>query len=149
MGVGVTRLGVSDKFIDFLKKVCITPIVEAKVYYLICLVEGMPIGYSCLRDIVQNEIAHMHLHIWDEAHRRRGYGSNLFALSAIEFYRLFNLKMIICEPLSSNSGANSLLRKIGFKLWRTYHCASSEISLVGEVNSYIVDPETAARFLEI
>lgn len=149
MGLDLTKLGSSEKFIEFLKKVCSTPIAETKIYYLIWQVGGEPIGYSCLRDITHNEIAHMHLHIWNRGNRQRGYGAKLFALSVIEFYRLFNLKMILCEPLVSNPSPNNLLKKIGFNLWRTYRCASSEISLVGEVNSYIVDPETAARFLEI
>ena len=119
-----------------------------KNYYLIWLVDNTPLGYSCVRDIVHNEIAHIHLHIWNQANRNQGYGAKLFALSVNEFYRLFDFKILLCEPLVSNKGPNKLLNKIGFKLWRTYFCVSSEISLPGKVNSYIIDIETVHRFLE-
>lgn len=41
-----------------------------------------------------------------------------------------------------------MLEKIGFKKWKTYLSTSSELSLTCELNSYIIDPNVAAHFLD-
>ena len=148
LGVDLSKFGSRESFAQMLEQVCETPIEQAKLYYCVWLVDEKPMGYACLRDIVHHKIAHMHLHIWDKINRGKSLGGSLFALSAVEFYRLFNLKMILCEPMASNPAPNRLLKKIGFEKWRTYYCASSEVSLPGDVNSYLIEAEVAAEFLK-
>lgn len=108
----------------------------------------MPVGYNALKDILKNEIGHIYLHMWDTAYRGKGYGAKLFCMAALEFYKLFNLKMMLCEPRSSNPVPNRMLSKIGFKKWKTYLSTSSELSLTCELNSYIIDPVIATHSLE-
>ena len=62
----------------------------------------------------------MHLHMWNAEYRGKGYGAKLFCMAALEFYTMFNLKMILCEPRSSNPMPNKMLANIGFKKWKQF-----------------------------
>jgi RimJ/RimL family protein N-acetyltransferase len=68
-------------------------------------------------------------------------------LSALDFYERFSLKRIICEPKADNPMANRLLQKIGFPLVLTRVAASSELSVVCELNRYEIPREIAERYL--
>jgi len=68
-------------------------------------------------------------------------------LSALDFYERFNLKRIICEPKADNPMANRMLKKIGFPLILTHVAASSEISVVCELNRYEILRDIAERYL--
>lgn len=147
MGVAKTKLISEIEFTQSLETVFHTPLEKARSHYMIWLIDDKPVGYNALKDIVRNEIAHMHLHMWNADYRRKGYGAKLFCMAAVEFYRMFHLKMILCEPRSSNPMPNKMLTKIGFKKWKTYMSTSSELSETCEVNSYIIDLATATSFL--
>lgn len=147
MGADKTKLNSQTEFTNSLKTVCNTPLDKAKSYYMTWLIDDKPIGYNALKDIAKNEIAHMHLHMWNAEYRGKGYGAKLFCMAALEFYSIFNLKMILCEPRSSNPIPNKMLEKIGFKKWKTYLSTSSELSLTCELNSYIIDHNVATHFL--
>ncbi len=147
IGVDRTKLNSQIEFANSLQVVCNTPLDKAKSYYMAWLIDDKPIGYNALKDIVKDEIASMHLHMWNTEYRGKGYGAKLFCMAAVEFYSMFNLKMILCEPRSSNPMPNKMLAKIGFKKWRTYHSTSSELSLTCELNSYIIDHNIATNFL--
>jgi len=121
---------------------------RATTYYSIWLLNGDPIGHSSLKDIVFEETGSQHLHIWKTLERGKGYGATLFCLSTLEFYRRFRLKKIVCEPRAENRLPNQMLRRIGFSLLGSRVAASSDISTVGELNTYAIDLETAERFLE-
>src|SRR5262249_28513680 len=100
---------------------------------------------SSLKDIVPGESGSMHLHMWSADLRGRGYGPRLFCLSALDFYQRFNLKRIICEPKADNLMANRMLQKLGFPLLVTHIAASSELSVVCELNPYVILREIANR----
>ncbi len=147
MGADKNKLSSRTEFTNFLQTICHSPLEKVKSYYMTWLIDNKPVGYNVVRDILKNEIANIHLHMWDAEYRGKGYGAKLFCMAALEFYKIFNLKIILCEPRSSNPMPNKMLTKIGFKKWKTYLSTSSELSLTCELNSYIVDPETAAAFL--
>jgi RimJ/RimL family protein N-acetyltransferase len=147
MGVDKTKFVSQTEFTNSLQAICNAPLDKVKSYYLIWLIDNKPIGYNALKDILKDEIANMHLHMWNAEYRGKGYGAKLFCMAALEFYSMFNLKMILCEPRSSNPMPNKMLAKIGFKKWKTYLSTSSELSLTCELNSYIIDAEIAANFL--
>lgn len=147
IGADKSKFSSPTEFAQSLKTACHTPLAQSKVYYLVWLIDNQPIGYNALKDIATNEIAHMHLHMWNADYRGKGYGAKLFCMAALEFYNLFNLKMILCEPHSSNPMPNRMLSKIGFKKWKTYISTSSELALTCELNSYIIDPKIATRLL--
>ncbi len=147
MGADKTKLNSQIEFSNQLQTMCNAALEKTKSYYMIWLIDNKPIGYNALKDIQKDEIAHMHLHMWNSEYRGKGYGAKLFCMAALEFYNMFNLKMILCEPRSSNPMPNRMLTKIGFKKWRTYLSTSSELSLTCELNSYIIDPIIATHFL--
>lgn len=148
MGADKTKLSSQIEFASSLQTICNTPLDKAKSYYMVWLIDDKPVGYNALKDILKNEIGHIHLHMWNAEYRGKGYGAKLFCMAALEFYKMFNLKMMLCEPRSSNPIPNKMLCRIGFKKWKTYLSTSSELSLTCELNSYIVDPVIAAHFLE-
>ena len=111
-----------------------------------CL-DGTAIGHSSLKDIVPGDFGSMHLHMWRADLRGKGYGPRLFCLSTLNFYERFNLKRIICEPKADNPMANRMLTKIGFPLILTHVAASSEISVVCQLNRYEILRDVAERYL--
>ena len=147
MGADKTKLTSEKEFFSALQTICNTPLEQAKAYYMIWLIDNKAVGYNALKDILKDEIAHMHLHMWDAAYRGKGYGAKLFCMAACEFYNLFGLKTILCEPRTSNPIPNRMLTKIGFKKWKTYLSTSSELSLTCELNSYVIDHKIANNFL--
>jgi RimJ/RimL family protein N-acetyltransferase len=124
------------------------PEAERKGFALIWEIDGEPIGFSSLKNIERGKRGEMHLHMWKAAARGKGYGGKLFCLSALDFYERFALQEIVCEPKASNPMPNGMLRKVGFPLVKTYTGASSELSLVCELNSYLVTKEIAARYAQ-
>ena len=69
-------------------------------------------------------------------------------MSALDFYQRFSLKRIICEPKADNPMANCMLKKIGFPLVLTHVAASSEISVVCELNRYEILRDVTERYLD-
>lgn len=148
MGVDKSKLISKDEYNRSLLQICNTPIETTTSFYLIWLIDNIPVGHNALKDILRNEIAHMHLHMWNENYRGQGLGSRLFCMCSLEFFRLFNLKTILCEPSEKNIMPNKALTKIGYKKWKTYYSKSSELSLATNLNSYVIDKETSALFLK-
>ena len=147
VGADKTKFSTADNMHQSLKEISETPLAQAKTFYMTWLVDNKPIGYSALKDIAQSEIACIHLHMWSTEHQGKGYGGKLFCQSAVQFYDLFKPKLILCEPKATNPMPNKMLTKVGFKKWRTYFSASSEIALPSDLNSYLIDLKTATDFL--
>jgi hypothetical protein len=105
------------------------------------------VGYNALKNIRRGKIADMHLHMWDTQFRGKGFGQKLFCMSAMKFFELFEVKIILCEPKSTNEMPNRMLQKIGYEQWKSYMAQSSELTFVEKINSYMVDRETTTRFL--
>ena len=148
MGVDKNKCSSKEELMQSLLEIYHTPLAQTKFFYMIWLVNDQAIGHSALKEIHHGEIANMHLHMWTTEHRGKGYGGKLFCLSALEFYRLFNLKLILCEPRATNPMPNNMLSKVGFRKWKTYVAASSELALPCELNSYIIDSEIATNFVD-
>jgi RimJ/RimL family protein N-acetyltransferase len=89
----------------------------------------------------------MHLHMWEEGMRGKGYGATLFCLATLDFFERFRLRRIVCEPSRRNPLPNAMLRRIGFSLSGTRVGRSSELSAVTELNTYEIDREVAERWL--
>jgi hypothetical protein len=148
MGADKTKFPARQQFDEYLHDLCHTPLKKIKTLYMIWLINGNPVGYSALKDITKNKIGAMHLHMWNAENRGKGYGAKLFCMSALQFYEIFKFKLMLCEPKATNPAPNSMLTKIGFKKWKTSLSASSDVSVVCENNSYIIDKKTALSFLE-
>ncbi|MQR02591.1 GNAT family N-acetyltransferase [Glaciimonas soli] len=147
MGSDKTKLPNATQFQTDLQHIYDTPDQEAKTFYSIWLVNNQAIGFSSLKNIAYGESGEMHLHIWNGDFRGKGYGPRLFCLSVLDFYKRFKLKKLKCEPRASNPLPNRMLQKIGFPLIDSFVGASSEISLVVELNRYDLPIGIAERYL--
>ena len=147
MGLDISRVPSATQMrSDLNTMICAAP-ERLSSFVLAWCIDGTAIGHSSLKDIVPGDCGSMHLHMWRADLRGKGYGPRLFCLSALDFYERFNLKRIICEPKADNPMANRMLKKIGFPLILTHTAASSEISVVCELNRYEILRGVAERYL--
>jgi RimJ/RimL family protein N-acetyltransferase len=147
MGRAIDRVPSASRLRSDLEIMIATPLDQLRSFVLAWCVDGKTIGHSSLKDIVPGEFGSMHLHMWRADLRGKGYGPRLFCLSALDFYERFNLRCIICEPKADNPMANRMLKKIGFPLVLTHVAASSELSVVCELNRYEILRDVAERYL--
>jgi RimJ/RimL family protein N-acetyltransferase len=145
MGLDVDRVPSAAQMRSELNAMVHAPQISS--FVLAWCVDGTAIGHSSLKNIIIGDSGNMHLHMWRADLRGKGYGARLFCLSALDFYERFNLKRIICEPKADNPLANRMLKKIGFPLILTHVAASSEISVVCELNRYDIRRDTAEGYL--
>ena len=147
MGLDINRVPSATQLYSDLKAMIATPLDRLSSFVLAWCVDGKAIGHSSLKDILPGDFGRMHLHMWRADMRGKGYGPHLFCLSALDFYDRFNLKRIICEPKADNPMANHMLTKIGFPLILTHVAASSELSVVCELNRYEILRDVAKHYL--
>jgi RimJ/RimL family protein N-acetyltransferase len=146
MGLATDRVPSATQLRSDLEKMIATPVDRLRSFVLAWCVDGKTIGHSSLKDIVPGDAGSIHLHMWRADLRGKGYGPRLFCLSALDFYQRFNLKRIICEPKAENPMANRMLQKIGFPIVLTHVAASSELSVVCELNRYEIRRDIAERY---
>jgi RimJ/RimL family protein N-acetyltransferase len=147
MGLDRNRVLPATQLRSDLNKMIATPPDRLSSFVLAWCVDGETIGHSSLKDIIAGDVGSMHLHMWRGDLRGKGYGPRLFCLSALDFYDRFNLKRMICEPKADNPMANRMLKKVGFPLVLTHIAASSELSVVCELNRYAIVRDVAERYL--
>jgi RimJ/RimL family protein N-acetyltransferase len=147
MGLAIDRVPSAAQLRSDLEAMIAAPVDQLRSFILAWCVDGKTIGHSSLKDIVPGEFGSTHLHMWRADLRGRGYGARLFCLSALDFYERFSLKRIICEPKADNPMANRMLKKIGFPLVLTHVAASSELSVVCELNRYEILRDIVERYL--
>ncbi|HUR24867.1 MAG TPA: GNAT family N-acetyltransferase [Candidatus Thermoplasmatota archaeon] len=115
--------------------------------YFAWVVDGLPVGFSSLKNLRPGEGADLHLHMWSAAHRGQGHGAILFCLTVQEAFERFRLRQAFCEPKATNPMPNRLLTKVGFPLIATYVGASSELSRTTQLNRYDIRSEVADAYL--
>jgi GNAT superfamily N-acetyltransferase len=146
MGLAIDRVPSATRLRSDLEAMIAAPLDRLRSFVLAWCVDGKAIGHSSLKDIVPGDFGSIHLHMWRADLRGKGYGARLFCLSALDFYERFNLRRIICEPKADNPMANRMLKKIGFPLVLTHVAASSELSVVCELNRYEIRRDVAQRY---
>jgi RimJ/RimL family protein N-acetyltransferase len=146
MGLAIERVPSASRLRSDLEAMIAAPPDRLRSFVLAWCLDGNAIGHSSLKDIVPGDFGSIHLHMWRADLRGKGYGPRLFCLSALDFYERFNLKRIICEPKADNPMANRMLAKIGFPLSLTHVAASSELSIVCELNRYEILRDVAERY---
>ena len=146
MGLAIDRVPSPTRLRSDLEAMIAAPLDRLRSFVLAWCVDGKAVGHSSLKDIVPGDFGSIHLHMWRPDLRGKGYGPRLFCLSALDFYERFNLKRIICEPKADNPMANRMLKKIGFPLVLTRVAASSELSVICELNRYEILRNVAERY---
>ena len=147
MGLAIDKVPSVTHMRSDLEAMIATPVDRLRSFVLAWCIDGKTIGHSSLKDIEPGEVGNMHLHMWRTDLRGKGYGPRLFCLSALDFYERFKLQRIICEPKADNPMANRMLQKIGFPLVLTHVAASSELSVVCELNRYEILHDVAERYV--
>jgi RimJ/RimL family protein N-acetyltransferase len=147
LGVAIDCLPTADRIRSDLEAMLAAPDEAVGNFVLAWCIDGEAIGHSSLKDIVRGEFGSIHLHMWRADLRGKGHGAHLFCLAAVDFYKRFNLKRIVCEPKADNPSPNRLLQRIGFPLVSTRIGRSSELSTICNLNCYDIVREIAEQYL--
>jgi RimJ/RimL family protein N-acetyltransferase len=147
LGVAIDRLPPADRMRSDLEAMLAAPGDSVRSFVLAWCINGEAIGHSSLKDIVPAESGSIHLHMWRADLRGKGHGGHLFCLAAVDFYKRFKLKRIVCEPKADNLPPNRLLQQIGFPLISTRIGRSSELSAICKLNRYDIVREIAEAYL--
>ena len=136
MGADKTKLPERSVWIKNLIAEYHKPITEKTYYYIIWLVDNLPVGHSNVNNISFGASSTMHLHLWNTKQRKQGLGLHFLKLTIPQYFQQLQLKQLICEPYSKNIAPNKTLQKIGFKFIQTYETIPGPISFKQKVNRY-------------
>jgi RimJ/RimL family protein N-acetyltransferase len=114
LGVDRELLPEPDAWKSFHERDYERPLTERENYALLWELDGQAVGFSSLDHIVFGEEAFMHLHIVEQSWRHRGLGANFVKLSASNYFEVFDLKYLYCEPNALNVAPNRTLQRAGF-----------------------------------
>jgi len=140
MKLDLTKRPSGSQEIEDIRKNSATPDEQKAWLRLIWEVDGQPVGMTTLRNIKFGDQADLHAHMFSTSNRNQGLGTQFFVRSVIKFSQRFQLKLIICEPASTNPAPNKVLQSLGLKVVKTYRTSPSSASWEHEVNRYEVDP---------
>jgi RimJ/RimL family protein N-acetyltransferase len=96
-----------------------------------CLVwefENRVVGFSSADRITFGNEGFMHLHILDEEQRGQGLGARFVQLSAAEYFRVYRLQRLFCEPNAFNVAPNRTLQRAGFTYLFSHHCTPGPLN---------------------
>ena len=136
MGADKSKLPKREDWIKKLKSELIKPYKNKEFYYIIWLLDNQAIGHSNINNIDFGESATMHLHLWNYAKRKNGFGLDFLRLTIPYYFRNFELETLICEPYTENIAPNEVLKKLNFELVRTYDTTPGWINFHQTVNRY-------------
>lgn len=136
MGADYSKLPKREEWIASLIDQFQKPVTQQKYYYIIWMVDQIPIGHSNINYILYGESALMHLHVWDLKHRQKGMGLTFLRQSIPYYFEKFKLKQLNCEPYAFNPAPNKTLRKLGFEFIRQYETKPGPINVLQMVNRY-------------
>ena len=120
MGVDLSKIPNRDQWREMLMEQLNQPYEEKSSYCIIWEVDGKAVGHSNINKIIFGEEAYMHLHIWYDDVRKKGFGTSFIKLTIPWFFEKYRLKMLYCEPYALNAAPNKILEKIGFKFLKEY-----------------------------
>lgn len=147
MGAESSKLPSFSNWTTRLEQELALPIPEKTYYYIIWLKNNLPIGHSNINEIKLGEEAYMHLHLWASDLRQKGLGNELMKLTIHEYFKLFALKRLYCQPKSDNPAPNKTLRKLGFDYIESIDCRPGWINFYQTVNKYVLTLEKAETLL--
>ena len=120
MGVDLTKLPDESAWRNMLMEQLSQPYEEKKSYCVIWLEGDKPVGHSNINKIQFGDHAYMHLHLWNQGERKKGYGTRFVKLFLPYFFGNYQLKKLFCEPYALNPAPNKTLEKAGFEFVKEY-----------------------------
>jgi RimJ/RimL family protein N-acetyltransferase len=137
MGVDLNKIPTREEMEKMLHQQLDQPYEEKGSYCLIWEVDGEAVGHSNVNKIIFGEEAYMHLHLWKNAVRQKGFGTELVKMTVPYFFKNLKLKKLYCEPYALNPAPNKTLEKAGFKFVRTYITTPGWLNFEQQVNLYL------------
>jgi len=136
MGADKSKLPEKKEWMEILKLEIKKSYAQKEFYYIIWLADKQPIGHSNVNNIAFKKSATIHLHLWEKDNRKNGLGLALLKLTIPYFFENLRLEKLICEPYAKNVAPNKTLKKLRFKLVRTYETIPGSINFRQTVNRY-------------
>ena len=78
------------------------------------------VGVAVLKKIKFGESADLHAHIFKISDRHKGIATEAFKEILKKAFETYELKILICEPTSTNAPPNQFLQKMGLKVVNTF-----------------------------
>jgi RimJ/RimL family protein N-acetyltransferase len=116
---------------------------ERSGYALLWMLDHVVVGFSTADEIVLGQEARMHLHIVDANRRRRGLGTQFVRLSAKEYFAVFDLQRLFCEPNALNVAPNRTLQRAGFRYVLSRECTPSPINFPQVTTRWVLERDRA------
>ena len=144
MGADPAKLPQADDWLRILEEDFARPLQARQFYFVTWMVGDEPIGHSNINKIVFGQEAFVHLHIWQSQHRRSGSAVFYLAHSIAQYFELFELRKLCCEPFFDNPAPNKILPQLGFQLIRSYETTPGWINFHQRVNRWELERPTVA-----
>jgi [ribosomal protein S5]-alanine N-acetyltransferase len=141
MGVDRKKLPERSAWLKLLEDNHQTQLEKKSFFYVIWLVDGVPVGHSNINKIVFGEEAYTHLHMWRSGIRQSGLGYEFMRMSIPFYFDRFGLKNLFCEPYALNAAPNKTLKKLGFDFLQQYETIPGWISFLQPVNRWVLTRE--------
>lgn len=136
MGADPDKLPNKIAWTQAIEKEIELPLKEKKLFYLLWIQNGIPVGHSNLTFLEYGKEAHMHLHLWNPSTRKKGLGLEFLKHCIPYYFECYKLKILICEPYALNQAPNAILPQLGFTKTRTYRTTPGTINFEQEVNRW-------------
>jgi len=146
MGVDPVKLPTKEKWLTLISSDHKQPIESKSLFYVIWLLDQVPIGHSNINKINFGEEAYMHLHMWRGDNRQKGIGLEFVKMSLPYYFNNFKLKNLYCEPYALNPAPNKTLKKLGFDLIKQYETIPGWIGFHQPVNKWRMTSQNINRF---
>ncbi len=138
LGVDLSKRPVAGDLRSMLEAQYTAPYLKKKSYALIWEAGGRTIGHCNINDISFGREAKMHLHIWEAADRRKGFGVPGIRWSVPLFFEKMKLERLYCEPHANNTAPNSALARAGFHFVKEYVTVPGPINFEQPVNQWLI-----------
>jgi RimJ/RimL family protein N-acetyltransferase len=128
LGVDRAKLPSPDEWRERYRADLSRPLPARSGYSVVWELDDETVGFSSADRIVFGEEAHMHLHVLDPERRGRGLGTQFVRLSAAEYFSVFDLQRLFCEPNALNVAPHRTLQRVGFRYDRSHVCTPGPIN---------------------
>lgn len=145
MGVDCNKIPSANDLTNMLRQQINSDYESKQTYALIWECNGEVIGHSNINEIEFGKTAKIHLHIWEEKNRKKGFGKILLKKSIAIFFEKFRLKEINCETFAENKAPIKSLQNLGFQFIKKYETIPNSISFKQEVNLWSLTKEKFNR----
>lgn len=114
------------------------PVEQRTSFLVLWELEGMPVGFSTADKIEIGKRAFMHLHIFEPARRRQGFGVALVRQTAQIYFETLRIDELYCEPYAFNAAPNRTLQKAGFQFVMTHGTVPGPLNFHQPVNRWLL-----------